>query len=65
MLNDKLPQRQLANSRWWRIVNTSKQQQPKHFTYSMETVFFKSEELEHEVLVTQERRMSVTGRLKR
>ena len=29
------------------------------------TVFFKSNELEHEVLVTQERRMSVTGWLKR
>jgi SM-20-related protein len=29
------------------------------------TVFFKSDELEHEVLVTNERRMSVTGWLKR
>lgn len=29
------------------------------------TVFFKSNELEHEVLVTKERRMSVTGWLKR
>lgn len=29
------------------------------------TVFFKSNELEHEVLVTRERRMSVTGWLKR
>ncbi len=29
------------------------------------TVFFKSNELEHEVLVTQERRMSVTGWLKK
>lgn len=29
------------------------------------TVFFKSNELEHEVLTTQERRMSVTGWLKR
>lgn len=29
------------------------------------TVFFKSNELQHEVLVTQERRMSVTGWLKR
>jgi SM-20-related protein len=29
------------------------------------TVFFKSNELEHEVLVTNERRMSVTGWLKR
>lgn len=29
------------------------------------TVFFKSNELEHEVLLTQERRMSVTGWLKR
>ncbi|WP_243694619.1 2OG-Fe(II) oxygenase [Flavobacterium psychrotolerans] len=28
------------------------------------TIFFKSNELEHEVLVTQERRMSVTGWLK-
>jgi SM-20-related protein len=29
------------------------------------TVFFKSHDLEHEVLVTNERRMSVTGWLKR
>lgn len=29
------------------------------------TVFFKSDELEHEVLVTNERRMSITGWLKR
>lgn len=29
------------------------------------TVFFKSDELEHEVLVTNARRMSVTGWLKR
>ena len=29
------------------------------------TVFFKSNELEHEVLVTQQPRMSVTGWLKR
>ena len=29
------------------------------------TVFFRSNELEHEVLVTQERRMSITGWLKR
>jgi SM-20-related protein len=29
------------------------------------TVFFKSDELEHEVLITNERRMSVTGWLKR
>ncbi len=29
------------------------------------TIFFKSNELEHEVLVTQERRMSVTGWLKK
>jgi Rps23 Pro-64 3,4-dihydroxylase Tpa1-like proline 4-hydroxylase len=28
------------------------------------TVFFKSDELEHEVLVTNKRRMSVTGWLK-
>lgn len=29
------------------------------------TVFFKSDELEHEVLITNKRRMSVTGWLKR
>jgi SM-20-related protein len=29
------------------------------------TVFFKSDELQHEVLVTNERRFSVTGWLKR
>jgi Rps23 Pro-64 3,4-dihydroxylase Tpa1-like proline 4-hydroxylase len=28
------------------------------------TVFFKSNELQHEVLVTQQRRMSITGWLK-
>lgn len=29
------------------------------------TVFFKSDELKHEVLVTNERRLSITGWLKR
>jgi SM-20-related protein len=29
------------------------------------TVFFKSNELQHEVLVTQQQRMSITGWLKR